>query len=523
MGVFFLKLTIYLMNESVVSFDECIKESYLDNERLQEVNPDQDLPFNAKTFVYSLEPKNPKWIKFISEYFNLDDLKNIAHGFLILLHASERIFAVNFGYSHTVLDRSKVESNFGIRICANSLDPDQLKTIDSRNLDINTKQQRTNLSSVSNLSSFGVEIDEEWIRFLSGKPMNEDIAKSLAGSDSLRINVDIKLDQLDEECSYLYELYLSDSYKEHFGFIDYFCAFNKKDPLVEILNEDLIDKVNLRTHEKISVAHPELFDEQLLDHYKLYFYNRNQVFDELTLQAIYEFMDTYNDIDDPLDKIKIIGLDENDNPVTKSSSIKEYLVCEIEKDNKTYVISSGSWFQVEKNYSTTIRENIKKIRDITNDLNLPKLSDGESEGTYNVKVAELNDWVHFDKNLIKLDEPYQRVEVCDVLTPANLLICVKKMTRSSTLSHLFAQGSVSADLLMGDDNYKSQIVKIASDKGMTINLSEPVPTIVYAIATKKQESLHKSIFLFSAIHLLKNARIIKRLGLHVAIAKIDYD
>ena len=52
-----------------------------------------------------------------------------------------------------------------------------------------------------------------------------------------------------------------------------------------------------------------------------------------------------------------------------------------------------------------------------------------------------------DKKTFKIGGNYDKIEVCDVLTEDRELICVKKMENSSSMSHLFSQGSVSATLL----------------------------------------------------------------------------
>jgi hypothetical protein len=48
------------------------------------------------------------------------------------------------------------------------------------------------------------------------------------------------------------------------------------------------------------------------------------------------------------------------------------------------------------------------------------------------------------------------VEICDLLTPERTLVRVKRHFSSSNLSHLFAQGAVSAELLQMNSEFRQR-------------------------------------------------------------------
>ncbi|TAM66290.1 MAG: hypothetical protein EPN48_17930 [Microbacteriaceae bacterium] len=56
------------------------------------------------------------------------------------------------------------------------------------------------------------------------------------------------------------------------------------------------------------------------------------------------------------------------------------------------------------------------------------------------------------------------MEFCDVLSSGGDLVHVKRKSRSSTLSHLFAQGSVSATTLLSDGHCRTQIRQLIEDE-----------------------------------------------------------
>jgi len=519
-----MKLSIYLQRENFSELEDFLKEKYREGQApFDELEPSDALPYESRTFLLTSRRNSPRWAKYLESHFNLEDLEITNYSFAHLLKASERVFAITFGYGHTMLDPSRMEPNFGLKVCANCIDPAQLKTLDVRNIDVVTKQQRTNLSTAANILDFGVELDEEWIRFLSGVPLDLSIAESMSGADSLKIKADVSLEGLAQKCTEILALYNSDRYKENFAYLDHYRALGKDDTIIPHLESELEERIRNQSEDKISVASPELLDEQNIDHYKIYWRRIKHEFSELKLEEVYFFLSNNTEIENPLEKVHIIPLDQDDNPCTKLAELRDYMVCEVVYEEDVYVLSAGTWFRVNKDYAQTVRTKARQIADLTTDLNLVPLRLGESERDYNDRLASARNWVKLDREFIKLPEPYQRVEVCDVFADDNRLLCIKKMTRSSTLSHLFAQASVSADLLNGDESYKSQITEILANAGKSINLNNPKPTFILGFITDKEGPLWETIFLFSAIHLVRQTQSIRRLGFDVSIAKIEIE
>jgi len=512
-----VKLSFLLFRQDVKAFADCIKEDY---PGLDPIDPDKALPFDAAGYWVSLAAKPPKWSPFIEKYFSVAGVENQGHGFLLLLKTSGRFFAVSFGYGFLAINRANLERNFGIKAAANAIGKDNVRMIDSRTIDLVTRQQRVNLSEEASIPDFSIDVDHEWVRFLSGSPLDKTIASSLAGSDSLQINSAITFNDLPSKCAQLLGLFNSTDYKKRFPFLDYFIPVKSEEPVKQLLDSLLKDAVEKRSVDRISLALPEAFlDLQRLDRYKIY---SNKAFIEtegLSIAMVYEFLNNHPDIDDPVNKVKIVGLDDQDQPTTKANSLYEFFVFETEFNQKTYTISAGAWFLIDNNYAATTRSKVRAIEDLTASFSFTPMRRGEAEGVYNKRLQQENKtWTVLDAKNITLDEPHQRVEACDLLTQENQFLCVKKMNRSSTLSHLFCQGSVSAVLLHDSAPYRNAIVTKAN--GRNANLLSPVPVFVFCIATERPGTIANELFLFSAINLLNHARTIERLGYKVAVAKI---
>src|SRR5882724_5837718 len=106
------------------------------------------------------------------------------------------------------------------------------------------------------------------------------------------------------------------------------------------------------------------------------------------------------------------------------------------------------------------------------------------------------------------------------------MICVKRETKSATLSHLFSQGSVSATLFNDYPTYREDFYKKVSKK--LPDIFDPAKpkngdfTIVYAISSESLKTLAQALPFFSKVNLRNQRRTIERLGFKLALCKIPY-
>jgi Family of unknown function (DUF6119) len=148
-----------------------------------------------------------------------------------------------------------------------------------------------------------------------------------------------------------------------------------------------------------------------------------------------------------------------------------------------------------------------------------------AEGDYNALLADHRNWRLLDKQNFHLPASYEKIEICDLLTERKQLLCVKRMTRSSTLSHLFMQGQVSAQLLTANlEGYRDRIMQDLKqlDSRTTFGTNSDW-TVVYAIATPTPGTLASSLYFFSKVALHHAAQQLRSLGVRVAIARIPME
>jgi uncharacterized protein (TIGR04141 family) len=512
------------MQESVKTFYDAILRNYLGGDNpFEEVPSLRSLGYECVAFVQKNKAKPPKWLSFIERHFDVRDLSlmNAFNSFLLLLKAKDRIFAASFGYGHNAIDRSKIEQGFGMKVTLNEIDPERIETLDTRKIDLVTKQRRTHVTVGSRVSDFDLNQNIDWIRYVSGRPISKDFARKLSGADSLSITVDTTIEGLGKLCGDLFDKYTSDNYKKYFGFIDYLKPLKRNDPRIVDLNEEVRSLIDSRSTEKITVAHPEIPDPSVL-RYRISFRHAREELDEVSLEGIYSFLNDHKEIDDYMNSVRIVGLDSEDMPITDRYALKDFIVAEISKGSESYILSLGEWFQVDSNYVQTIREKVRSISDVTEVLHLPPIEEGQKEGDYNEKLSNSRDWLLFDKELMYVSQN-EKYEVCDILTPDKKFLCVKKMNSSATLSHLFSQGSVSAKLLRRVPEVEVQIRERYVQKWPHLNYdSSGAPEFVYVIPTKKEGPLSDCLFFFSLINLIDHVEAIRESGFNVSLCKVSY-
>lgn len=521
-----MRLSIHLFRDDVTDFDGLIKkESLTGAHAYKELRTSSKLPYPCQAFVQTARFKPPKWLGFLDGHFDTAGLRiqGASSASVLLLKAGGRVLAVTFGYGFLALDRSKIEPRFGLMGAFNIMDPSRLRTLDTRNLEQVVKQKRTHVSVESAVSDFGLDPQIDLVHYVSGKPQDKEIATNVSGSDSMHITCDISLPQLGKKCEELLKQYKSDKYKEHFGFADSFETVKPTDLVLPTLNEYLEEQLAKRRRGHIVAAFPNFIDETRVEQFQISSGHKKVQVHDLHIGAVFEFYNAHPDVTPDPDKTWVVGLDGDGNPATDRLSLRECLVCEVTHKQDTYTLTFGQWFHARRTFVERIKKQIGALEDITARLKMPGMNEGEKEGAYNERTAKHKDWLLLDKKLVHI-EGHSRVEVCDLATKEGHFIAVKRMRDSATLSHLFAQGSVSAQFLRGDDTYRGKVAALLTKKwsGHLIETPTRKACVVFALPMRGGGSVAAEMFLFSKIHLLTHVKLIQGLGFKVALCKIQY-
>lgn len=519
-----MKLTIHLLRDSRVDLDGIILPKYLEGDGYVEVRPTAKLPFACRAWLRQNKAKRPGWLEWLATSFDIEqkDLVNQSNSCILGLEVAGRQFAVTFGYGFSVIDRALVEPDFGLKVTLSIVDPTALDMVDTRTLERVTKQTRIHLSVGRPVEEFGIEPDLDWLRAVRGTASCEQITGKVQGSDAVRISWNGSLESVGGCCQRLLEIYQSQDYRRYFGFVDHLRRLPKDDPLVAVLEDEVRGLLKRHDRERLTVAHPEIPSPDI-ETFKIWSGNtRVEDVDELDLDAVFSFLDRYEQMNgeqaDP-HKSWVIALDGRGEARSQKTALWKYLTAHVEHDDHIYVLSLGQWFRTDKDYLDTLRRKVAAIHDISADLNCHPWPKGMSERNYNALLATSQDWLLLDRSMFTFGGARSKIECADLLTPNGDFLHVKCSTSSANLSHLFAQGTVSARLFRTDPEYRAKVAQAFHEK-YGEQLNEDSVRVVYAIGTERDGPIAEILFFFSMVNLVQHRELLEAMRLPVAVCRI---
>jgi uncharacterized protein (TIGR04141 family) len=486
---------------------------------------------STRLFIRSAPATPVKWADALTliaaDASGLSVLRYRSSSAVLLVKHSKVVYALAFGSGFHAIDPARIERGFGVRVTANAIAADRIKSADTRGLNRDGRSSKVILPVASALGDLGIDPTEEWVRRLSGAATAADFATTAAGADSLRLSIkDFKLTRLESKLKQIDVYWKSKEYKRQFGFLDYFVQLDRRDPLVAELDAELTDLV-LSESSDVYFAAPEPFEQLDVDMYRIRFRKQFEL-DELSQEAVYGALAELSlPDDDALRRVAVDALNVDGELIDKSYKLYDYVQAELVKEDSRYVLSAGIWFRVAASYVEQVNKFVAGIEDVTDDLQLPKWSKSPKdqskyldEGKYNEALAASSGYVLMDKDNLHLGS-YRKIEICDLLTAKKQMLCVKRATRSSTLSHLFAQGSVSV-ALMHEGAYQAKLLGALHTLDASATWGNPGDwKVVYAIGTSKPGPLANSLFFFSQVNLMTHVQDIRSRSVKVALARID--
>ncbi len=222
------------------------------------------------------------------------------------------------------------------------------------------------------------------------------------------------------------------------------------------------------------------------------------------------------------DKIKALT---DTNEEFSISKVYDGIIYELVFEEKKYLLCNGDWFKVDKDFYEEIKEKISSCPICS--IQLSELKLGEREGDYNKRMCDSNEeYALLDsENYLVPGYAYSKIEPCDILTKDSKFIHVKKNDSSSKLSHLFSQGTVSAQLLSSDPKFRKHINnKVKKKFGPTFLKASGQNQdyeVVYAIVDKRKEQLSEILPFFSMVSLAQSLDQLKLMQYKHSLMKIE--
>lgn len=515
--------------------------------------------FDAKLFVAKPDERQPSWVDFLKKGFpRLKTPDNVSNSAVLVVKVRHErkdcYFAFTFGFGRFLLRPGSFERNYGLRVALNSiyphrkekeeLDPVRLRSVDSKTVAANTLRTRRQADHRTTFETFDIDVQRDLLTGLTGQPLDDRRwGTRITGSDALYLNRPTPFEQIGELCREVESAYLKD-YPSEFSWVDNIHAV-RDSVLTERLKEQIRRMLQSGEEGNLELAPPELVDWGSIWKFGFSFDpDPEDHFDEAELAQYIEALKRKKKLDhltlDQLTSSHRLDAFDQGNQLIHHWTVFKCLSGEIEVNGKTYLLSEGDFFEVAPDYIAELNHYLSTLKEYPGAL--PASKKKEEEGDYNERVAGASpDYLLLDKKTVRLSSRTAAIEICDILTAQGHFIHVKRKLNSSSLSHLFSQGLVSADLLLMSQQYREAVLRevqnaerakhARADGAFSALFRHEVQSsrleVVYAIIAKwgderrgRDKGIAEAMPLFSKVNLRRCATDLKRMGYSVSYKRI---
>ena len=514
------RLNVYLIKDIITNPDDATKIK--EDTTIQK----KDIK-NVGTFYYTKSRSyTPDWVEKFFRGSLAEEVNQFSSssskGLLIVkskIKSKTKLFAIPFGSGRFILKDNVCEERFGLKASLNMLSPDGLKSMGKRTLAQNPKISIEQVSKAGLASDFEIDIEKDIVNSITGNCTIADFGKIVTGKDALSVSYKIDITNVVQFCNRCYEFFNKDAYKANFDWIDHIKEL-KNPTIINKLDIKLIDLIE-KSSPQVWLAPPEIIDWTDFSGYKYSSRKADDIYQELS-------------VDDFLNETKMKGVltldDLNKNVVTCWKESKDEfsdrwrvyscLNAQITIGKAVYLLDAGKWYEISKNFVTLVDIACSAIPWVN--LGLPAYKHAD-ENAYNTAIAPIISGYCLDAKNISHGGGYSKIEFCDVISDTKKLLYVKKYSGSATLSHLFAQGYVSGDLLLNDLDFRQKVIELLPTPAKSLI---PVTAIVpkdyeinYVIIAKGKKKV--SLPFFSKINLKNFYKTLTNYGYKVNLCHIE--
>lgn len=452
-------------------------------------------PVPAKLYVVAGANRPPDWLALLRDGFGEEVRvdRAPAPGALLLVRQARRrrthYLAFAFGIGRYLLRDDAYARNFGLRVALNAVfegdegredfDPLRLRNVIARRVAANTMRFQGQASQRAALEEFDVDLERDLLHGVTGEPVDTKFWGSrISGSDAAHLNVPIRFAALPRLCGRLLDGHIKTDYQARFSWIDDVSRLQDPDR-IEQLESLVVELLRSQNIDAVSLTVPELVEWHRIHRFRLPYERRPEVRrPELRLADYLTVLHREQRLEGlsvgHLRSQRIDALDGDGN-LAYSWTVWRCMSGEIEYEGRIYVLDDGDFFEVSRDYLDGLHRFLTSAVPPSS-LTLPAADALWDEAAYNERAAASDGLLLLDRRTVKVDRSTTAVEVCDILSSDRHLVHVKRKLGSSLLSHLFAQGLVSADLLLTNEAFRrgarDRIAEAVSADPKTVELED---------------------------------------------------
>ncbi len=524
-----------------------------DANELDEFHLISQLNFDTRLFVSYSELSVPQWVPFLEDGFgNLEIDTHEAASAVLLVRVHyyvDQYFACTFGQGRHLLKPDAIDRGYGLRVALNVIyetvdedsEPSRIRSVTSRTVAANTIRTRRQADHRAAFETFGIDIQRDLLGAVTGMPIDSHYwGARISGADSLSVQPKLRFDGLGDFCVEVARKHRSKDYQTDFKWIDKLHAVTAPDVIAD-LNEEVFAAILADTGD-VSVTVPELVQWDEIGDFRYSFapHTTFRAPEDSNLLEVLESAELLDKVDgNHLKQWKVEALDGDGNLMAKWP-LYQCLTGQFGDGDQVVVFTNGLFFGIEAGYHAALETYIDALPE--SKYPLPDGLGDIYEGVYNKAAADCDpSFLLLDKKTVRVGGFTTAIEICDVLTDDRAFIHVKRKLGSSSLSHLFAQGLVSADLFLMNAQYRldtqakvleaeNERASRTGDPGFVGRFSGFDPgrispgdfKVVYAIIARwNGKTAAQALPFFSQVNLRRHVDDLRRMGYGVEFARIE--
>jgi uncharacterized protein (TIGR04141 family) len=509
-------LSIFLLKEGVPD-DQLLEKSRTTSATRLRVGA-----IDCTLYTQSSEPHPPAWTSFFENRIDLAalNLQTASASAVLLVPMQNRTFALAFGHGRYMVNSLAVEPTFGLRATLNSVSPDSIRSIDKKAFEGISTHSQEQASKDTSIGDFGFDVERDLVRAVAGTPSDPTLGSRLRGMDALSATCDIQLDGVPE----LLQAYLAKSnentYKSRFPWIDNILEVRDKVRRQQ-LDSALVQMLRAGGNEKMWLAVPELLDWSDVAGFSYSGARSAQVFPDVHLRDYLGRTTRALISADTLKDHRVFGHRASTDAYFGVWPVYRCIHAEMSLDGGTYLLNGGEWYRIDNDFVTLVDDSISAIQPSAHAM--LDFNDGEGEAEYNERLSRsINGACCLDRKLIQYGGGKSSIEFCDVYDPLGQIIHVKRYGGSSVLSHLFAQGTVSATAFISDARFRREVNKLLPVSARMRTVAQKPDTgafeIAFVIASRSDRAL--SLPFFSRVTLRNTHTQLTNYGFRTSLTKV---
>ncbi|MGN9894902.1 DUF6119 family protein [Micromonospora sp. L31] len=467
----------------------------------------------------------PDWAKALNEMTGLpfeEPVRSAAA--LLLIEIDDVAFALSFGHGRHLLDRFAWERDFGLHVALRTLRADRIAELARTTLDTTARLDLTNMPGGAVVRAFGIAEHAELVKRIAGQSDSLELSwmggrpsrVRLDGRDALKLRVAVKPADLIQDLRTVQAAAELPAVPE----LSFMEGIRPVPPGVRraAASEALNRELRLHDSPRLGFCLPAELLGQEVDGLVVESRGESRVVEEMTVEQVVSLLPA--EPAEGLDALYAarVLVSVADLPAPVETSLAEWIAADLIAGDERYVFQQGEFYRVSDAYRETLHREAERLMSQPIGWELPAWPSGESERRYNERVGGDGGFVSLDRDLARTVTHPRGIEICDLISPDNQLVCVKRADRSAPLSHLFSQAVVAAEAILdGEQAWQELLARLPADRRAAVPRR---PGFVFAIQLTKGELTPDSLFTFSQVTLYRAARHLHRLGMDVSVVAI---